>query len=282
MMKRIILIAFSIILALYSCEKLSNSSNSSLLVLNGYLYQDEKIDSIYLVKSLPFSSTDTVYEPVEGAISSISWNSRKYVLTDIGKGYYSYEGSDLTVKIGETYSIDIEYNGTEITSSTKVPASTTIQPLINNIILIDTVRTFGPPQNGGSSSGDLQITWDNPDQSYFYVVIENADSTASSIVSGNSNFPGGGGGSNPGISRMRSQPFIGNSYTISSGVLTKYGKHIIKVYSVNQEYANLYENRTQDSRTLSEPVTNVTNGLGIFTAFSYAEATFYVKNKYRN
>jgi hypothetical protein len=281
MMKRIIFIAFPIILALYSCEKLPNSSNNSLLVLNGYLYQDEKVDSIYLVKSLPFSSTDTVYEPVEGATAYISWNSKKYILTDIGKGYYSYEGNDLTVKIGETYSIDIEYNGTEITSSTNVPASITIHPLTNNIILIDTVRTFGPPQNEGNSSSDLQITWDNPDQSYFYVVIENTDSTASSIVSGNINFPGGGG-SIPGISRMRSQPFIGNSYTISSRVLTKYGKHVIKVYSVNQEYANLYENRTQDSRTLSEPVTNVTNGLGIFTAFSYAEATFYVKNKYRN
>jgi len=280
MMKRIILIAFTMILALYSCEKLSNSNNNSLLVLSGYLYQDEKVDSIHLVKSLPFSSADTIYEPVESAKATISWNSQQYVLTDIGKGYYSYEGSDLPIRIGETYSINIEYNGNEITSSTKVPASTTIQPLTNDIILIDTVRTFGPPQNDKSSSGDLQITWDNPDQSYFYVVIESADSTASAIVSGDSNFPGGG--SNLGIFRMRSQPFIGNSYTISSRVLTKYGKHVIKVYSVNQEYANLYENRTQDSRALSEPVTNVTNGLGIFTAFSYAEATFYVKNKYRN
>jgi len=34
-------------------------------------------------------------------------------------------------------------------------------------------------------------------------------------------------------------------------------------------------------RNLSEPVTNVKNGLGIFTAFSYDEVAFYVKNKYR-
>jgi len=281
-MKKIIFLALPLILVFSSCKKLSDSNNNTLLVLSGYLYQDEKVDSIHLLKSLPFSSQDTVYEPVEGAKATITWNNKKFVLSDIGNGYYSYNGSDLPVSIGETYSINIDYDGIVLTSSTKVPAKTTIQSLPDNTILIDTVRTFGPPQDGGNSMSGLQITWDNPDKSYFYIVIESADSTAGSIVLDNRNFPGfPGDGNNPGVFRLRSQPFIGSSYTINSRILTKYGKHVIKVYSVNQEYANLYENRTQDSRSLSEPVTNVTNGLGIFTAFSYAEATFYVKNKYR-
>ena len=98
---------------------------------------------------------------------------------------------------------------------------------------------------------------------------------------------GGGGffnGTRPGpgmFFRFRSEPFIGDMYIINSRMLEKYGKHTIKIYSVNEEYANLYENRSQDSRNLSEPVTNVKNGLGIFTAFSYDEVAFYVKNKYR-
>jgi hypothetical protein len=45
---------------------------------------------------------------------------------------------------------------------------------------------------------------------------------------------------------------------------------------VNQEYADLYENRQQDSRNLTEPLSNVNNGLGIFTAFSYDVAYFEV------
>jgi hypothetical protein len=95
---------------------------------------------------------------------------------------------------------------------------------------------------------------------------------------------GGFGGQGPRpnmIFRFRSEPFIGNSYIINSRTLEKYGKHTIKIYSVNEEYANLYENRSQDSRNLSEPVTNIKNGLGIFTAFSYDEVAFYVTNKYR-
>lgn len=280
-MKKIFFFIFPLIFL--SCEKLSNSNNNNQLVLSGYLYQDENVDSIHLVKSLPFSSQDTVYEPVEGAKATITWNNQDYVLDDIGNGYYSYIGDALHISIGETYSINIDYNGMVLTSSTKVPAKTTIEPISDNIILIDTVRTFGSPQDAGNTAGVLQFTWDNPDKNYFYVAIESSDTTAGSIVMGGSNnFPGfSGGGINQGVFRLRSQPFIGSSYTVNSRILTNYGKHVIKVYSVNKEYANLYENRTQDSRSLSEPVSNVTNGLGIFTAFSYAEAIFYVKNKYR-
>ena len=266
-----------------SCEKLSNSNNDNQLVLNGYLYQDEKVDSIHLVKSLPFSSQDTVYEPVEGAKATITWNNQEFVLNDIGNGYYSNKEEVLHISIGETYSININYDGVVLTSSTKVPEKTKLAPISDNIILIDTVRTFGPPQDAGNTASGLQFIWDNPEKNYFFIVIESTDPTAGSIVmGGNNNFPVfPGGGNNPGVFRLRSQPFIGSSYTVNSRVLANYGKHVIKVYSVNQEYANLYENRTQDSRSLSEPVSNVTNGLGIFTAFSYTEATFYVKNKYR-
>lgn len=280
-MKKILLLA-SLMPILFSCEKLSETNNNNLLVLSGYLYQDEPVDSIKVVKSLSLSSQDTVYESVEGAKAAITWNNKEFVLTDIGNGYYSYHGDDLHIRAGETYSINIDYNGNVITSSTSVPLKTTIDPIADNVILIDTVRSFGPPQDLESSTSGLQITWDNPGNNYFYVVIESTDSNSGTIVMGNSNFPGfPGGGFNTGIFRLRSQPFIGNSYTINSRILTKYGSYVIKVYSVNQEYANLYENRTQDSRSLSEPVTNVINGLGIFTAFSYAEAAFYVRNKYR-
>ena len=51
-------------------------------------------------------------------------------------------------------------------------------------------------------------------------------------------------------------------------LIKQYGLHRIKVFRVNEEYANLYESVEQDSRDLNEPLTNIKNGLGIFTAFS--------------
>jgi hypothetical protein len=284
-MKKTLFIILLFILMLTSCKKSIPGDFNNLVVLEGYLFQDEKVDSIHLTKCLSFESEDTVYTPVDDAHISLSWQNNLYNLQNIGNGYYNYSGSELLIKEGDTYSIDIDYGGQKITSSTIVPKKTTIHPLTESVLYIDTVRTFGPPQNWGSTDAGIEVIWDNPDNSYYYVVIESADSSSSNIVMGGSGFNNGPGyGPAPGpepsmIFRFRSEPFIGDRYIINSSMLEKYGKHLVKIYSVNQEYANLYENRTQDSRNLSEPVTNVNNGLGIFTAFSYEVVSFYVKNK---
>lgn len=56
--------------------------------------------------------------------------------------------------------------------------------------------------------------------------------------------------------------------------ITHYGLHRVRVYRVNQEYADLYDTRQQDSRDLNEPLTNIVNGLGIFSAFNSNEIYF--------
>ena len=40
--------------------------------------------------------------------------------------------------------------------------------------------------------------------------------------------------------------------------------------------ADLYESREQDSRDLNEPLTNISNGLGVFSAFNSQTALFEV------
>lgn len=280
-MKKNVLLIVTLALIITSCEKNSIIDINDILVLEGYLFQNEKVDSIHLVKSLPFATEDTVYTSVNDAQISLFWNNQQYLLDCIGNGYYSYPGDNLSIEEENTYSIEINYNGQIITSKTKVPKKTIIHPLEETVLFIDTVFVFGPSQFNVAEEA-LEIIWDNPDNSYYYVVIESADSTADDIIMGNDDFPDFFGNRLPSLFRFRSEPFIGDRYVINTRILTKYGIHKVKVYSVNEEYANLYENRTQDSRTLSEPVSNVTNGLGIFSAFSYAEVSFYVKNKYRD
>jgi hypothetical protein len=85
-------------------------------------------------------------------------------------------------------------------------------------------------------------------------------------------FPGGGGG----MLRMVSTPTADYQYRIQRFDLSFYGRHRVKVYRVNQEYADLYESRQQDSRDLNEPLTNIRNGLGVFSAFNSTAAYFNV------
>jgi hypothetical protein len=275
-MKRNIFLVISSVLIITSCERSSITDIDDLLVLEGYLFQNEKVDSIHLVKSLPFATEDTVYTPVDDAQVSLLWNNQQYLLNSIGNGYYSYFGNNLSIEEENTYSIEINYYGQIITSKTKVPKKTIIHPLEETTVFIDTVFIFGPSQFNGTEEA-LEVIWDNPDNSYYYVIIESADSTADDIIMGNDDFPDFFSNRPSSLFRFRSEPFIGDRYVINNRMLTKYGIHKVKIFSVNEEYANLYENRTQDSRTLSEPVTNVNNGLGIFTAFSYAEVSFYVE-----
>ncbi len=46
------------------------------------------------------------------------------------------------------------------------------------------------------------------------------------------------------------------------------GRYVVNVWRVNEAYAQLYAMLQQDSRDLNEPFTNISGGLGVFTAFS--------------
>jgi hypothetical protein len=278
--ERLLIIAAGIfLLNFYGCNKNLSSADNSKLVLEGYLFQGEVVDSIHITKTVSFESIDTVYPPVSDAQVVITWNNKSFTLQSIGKGYYNCNDNNLKVNVGDTYGLAVNYNGTTATSSTVIPSIPTGINLSDNVLYVDTIFSFN--QFGGNMSlgNNLEISWNNKKNSYYYIVIESMDPNAADIRIGNGNFPNGGFAGPGRIFRFRSQPFRGSIYTISSRSMAKYGKHKAKIYKVNQEYADLYNNRQQDSRNLSEPITNIVNGLGIFTGFSYAEVTFTVSKR---
>jgi hypothetical protein len=286
-MNTIIKILTGLFLAFFiaSCNKNEVIQKDNLIVVEGYLYQSEQVDSIHLTNTVSFESDDTIYPPVTDASVTIANNSTQYELENIGNGYYQYNGTDLQINVGENYSIKIISGNQEVTSSTVVPSTPDNVTISDTILSVDTTFTFGPPQRNSTQDtaqqSGITITWSNPDNDYFFIVIQSIDPNASDIVYNTGNMPGGnntpptGSGINRGFN-FRSEPFKSDTYTVNSRSLTKYGMHRVKIYRVNQEYADLYENRQQDSRNLTEPITNIKNGLGIFTAFSYAEVTFRV------
>jgi hypothetical protein len=115
-----------------------------------------------------------------------------------------------------------------------------------------------------TSADSVIVSWDNPSQLPYYVVVESDDSTLQPLSSdtlGNFNR------------RFVTEPTTNNYYRVPQGDFNYIGKYKITLYRVNQEYVNLYASREQDSRSLNEPLTNVQNGLGIFTAFA-SDSTF--------
>jgi len=119
-------------------------------------------------------------------------------------------------------------------------------------------------------TSSISLNWEREDTFYF-VVVENLEATPTPI--NQPPFPGGSRGQSR---SFRSRPIRESNYSIRSLDLTYLGEHRVKVYKVNQEYANLYAFGLQDSRNLNEPETNIKNGLGVFTGFSSEEVRFRV------
>ena len=178
----------------------------------------------------------------------------------------------LKIESGNKYFIEILQGEDVISAETTVPQTPDSMKLSPSLIEIDPDLT--PWEMRQTGIADIEVTWANPDGDYFYVLVENIEYDPEDIEFGFSGFKGGRN------FRFLSQPFITDTYIIRVFLsVQQYGTHRVRLYSVNQEYADLYENREQDSRNLTEPLSNVENGLGIFTAFSYDEAFFEVVKK---
>ena len=77
--------------------------------------------------------------------------------------------------------------------------------------------------------------------------------------------------------RLISRPTNSDSYIIAPFMLIRqFVTHRVKVFCVNKEYTDLYQSMEQDSRNLNEPLANIQNSLGIFTAFSCDSIFFEV------
>jgi hypothetical protein len=172
-------------------------------------------------------------------------------------------GSDLQVRSGDQYTIQVTYDGISASAETEVPPKPV--GLSTNITTItftkETVSTpFGGTMDRVITSDSLIVSWSNPTGAAYYVVMESVDPNRVSIRSDTLRF----------LTNMRfvTEPTTDDRYRAFEQEINYTGKHKITLYRVNQEYVDLYKSRGQDSRNLNEPLTNVKNGLGIFTAFA--------------
>ncbi len=276
------IIAIIISLFFAGCEKeqLSNG-HSDLIVVEGYLYAGQPVDSIRLSQVVYFNSSDTVFHGVSNATVSIIGNGTSYNLNPSAiQGYYYYPGKDLAINPGETYSLSITYNNQHITSQTTVPSSASGLQISSNTILVDTALTMRELRDSS-----LLINWSNPNKDYYFVILENKDSvlTPITVTSTYGGFGGNGGytGTINLARRFQTRPIQDSLYRVSLfSTVGNYGNYVFKLYKVTKDYASLYQSSTQNSISLNEPFTNINNGLGIFTAFSVCDSlSFEVKKK---
>ena len=276
MNRTIILILSLALLILVACtEDTPISPESDLIVVRGYIYAGEPVNDIQLTSTLPLGSEKTKAPPINDATVSLLKNGQQYdlVLSEGDSGYYHYDGSNLAVENGDQFSIEVSYQNQQIYGSTNVPDAPVNVTISSTTLLFPDMETMWELRQQGVSmdsirkSMTLTVSWEQVNDALYYILVENIDANPVAVESRFGQGPG----------RFISQPIAAGEYTVNAMVMTHLGKHRVKVYRVNQEYADLYQSRNQDSRDLNEPLTNIANGLGVFSAFNSESVYFDLK-----
>lgn len=240
------------------------------LVVRAYLHAGEPVTDIEITSALTLDSQDTLSPPVSGAQVALTRNGIAYALTATSgqPGFYHYAGTDLAVEAGDEFTLTVQYGDQTATASTVVPPAPSAVSVYPDELTL-TQNEFGGIGGAGGGFGRffaddttaLQVTWDREDGASYYVALQNLESDPDPI---NANMPDG---MNFNL-RFISMPVSSGEYRVTRQSVSYYGRYVVRVYRVNQEYADLYLSRSQDSRDLNEPLTNVIGGLGVFTAFN--------------
>lgn len=241
-------------------DTLTTATIESPLVVEAYLFAGAPVEDIRVSEVIPLGSTDTVGAPVNDAEVILGKGGVSYRLEPVGTGgLYRYPGTGLEVAAGDRFTLQVTRGDAVVTGETVVPAVSTALALSKSTLSVPDIGS-GPP-SGGFTLDSIRFTWSNPTAEYFFLAIESLDENPEYILPEQiRNFIG--------TFRLRLRPTIETGYTLTFNQLEVIGRHRAILYRVNKEYADLYENRTQDSRDLNEPPTNLTGGLGVFSAFN--------------
>ncbi len=266
-----------------SCEDEAVYTPDERFVVQAYLYANEPAWDITIRNAVPLTVADSVGEPLNDAIVTLYKNDIAYQLVSSSDtGTYRYPGDDLNIETGDNFYIEAEVAGKIASGETSVPDSPLGVVMSQEIVELPEIILNGGfdfaalrALRDSMRSLNLEVLWDNPNSELHFVVIENAEENQESILPDLGGGFGMGGGK--GSFRLVKRPTRESSQQINMSEIQYWGKYVVKVYRVNQEYADLYENLEQDSRDLNEPPTNIKNGLGIFSAFNSLNVYFEVK-----
>jgi hypothetical protein len=245
----------TLILIFDSCNKTGVNivSNMNLPVVESYLIAGGPI----VVKlSLPVAVNEDATNPtyINDQKVIVYINDVPTTLNYIGNGIY--QDTTNLVKEGSTYKLNFNYNGTNVTATTVVPIKPSGFTASANTISIPQFGNGFTPGSAPTFPSPIVYNWTNNDQSYYFLAAKCIEPILTSISSDTT-------GNRPRFSRPPTQ---GNTASLSFYSFPYYGAYHIYLYKANVEYAALYKSSGTNSLNITNPITNVQNGFGIFTS----------------
>ncbi|MEM6806226.1 MAG: DUF4249 family protein [Bacteroidota bacterium] len=262
-MKYILIFLAPIFLFSTACEQgESEITESKTAVVSGYIFAGNPVDSIRITQAINQSDSNLI--SLDELSPSLSDGNRSWALTSIGNGYY--QNLDLIIQEATTYQLRFEHSGETVTAVTYVPTSKK-SDISTQEIELDRIASGSFPGSLGEQPDPIEISWDNEEGDYYYVLLENLEENPVFINEILRDILEENGD----LARFRrlSEPEITDFYAINPmRDLQEFGTHRAIVFRVNPEYAALYETASTSTLNLSDPPSNINNGLGIFSGLS--------------
>lgn len=240
-------------------------------VVQAFLFAGEPVTEVTVTGVLPIDADATaVAAPIADARIAIIRDGARFELvpTEGEPGRYHYPGDDLLVEVGDVFALEASHGDRTATAETVVPVPPQGLSLSATVLAPPEFGSRGGGFQPGAGAG-LMARWENSASALHYVVVDNIEAEPTPFAES----PFGGGFAR----RLVQRPTASDSALVSVRSLSYLGRHRVKLYRVNEEYADLHEGLNQDSRDLNEPPSNVRGALGVFSAFSADSAFFEVR-----
>lgn len=251
------IILLAILALATSCQKEENSEFNDTPIIESYLKPGDYLNVI-IRRQIPFSSNVSYSaDDINYLAVQVTLNDTSYTLQPIGNGQYI--DSSLIVSEGDNYTLSFQFNSKNVSAYTYIPSKPINVSQSVTQISLEKIDSASVPSFGGSMPDPVEITWDNPDNSYYLIVVENIENTLVPIR----DF----GDNDPPSNFFRKQPTNASSDQIRTMEFQYFGTHRIIIYHVLPDYASLYDQNSTSSQNLTNPSSSITNGYGIFTGF---------------
>jgi len=244
-------------------------------VVEAYLFSGEPVREVTLKTLVPLSDPEGDSEIISTGLITIRNNGKAYQLAfNPSTSKYNYPGTDLDIMPEDVLELEVDVNGRIATALTTVPTPPTGIRISKTQMVIPTINSAADFISGNPlEDAEILVNWENPDQELMYAVIEFRSTLLRPILPSDVQEVVDGILEDFAIITV---PSTDTTLTVLGVLLPSYGPYIVKVYKVNQEYADLYGSETQDSRALNDPPSNIINARGIFSAFASDSIAFEV------
>lgn len=269
-MKQLVHILLPILLGI-SCTPTNESDPK--FIIEAYLFAGEKVQDIRIKEQIGIDQPDSLEVLITDATVVLIKENEEYLLA-YEAGLYKYLGNDLRVETGDVFRLEVHVGNRMAYAETTVPPPTEGLSISSaQLVVPEIVLSYDLQEKLMELFFTARIAarWDNPDDKLHFVVVEPVVNEFDSIFP--SGFPPEAIEFLSGF-KYAPETTATDTFSIIGIAFESYGRHRAKVYRVNQEYADLFNNPEQDSRDLTVPPSNIVNGFGIFSAFS-ADSVFF-------